>query len=328
MRISIVIPVKGDRGVLSKCLESALSQDYDDYEVIVVGDRMDEEAMKTVSQFSVKVVENMGRGVSAARNTGAKVARGEVVLFIDSDIILPRDALRKIKESLEKGYDGVVGLISEEIPYKDFFSRYKNLWMHYTYRILPEEVALFYTSCAAMKREKFLATGGFDENYILPSVEDTDFGRKVREYGLKVHCRKDLQVIHLKDYTFWETLKTDFKRSGALVKHILRNPKQRRTKRVGETSVPLAFMLSVPLSVLILTLLILSIVKNGISYWGLTVSSILLYLYINRGFIGFLYNKYGLKYMLKSCIFILIDIYFVDLGIVNGLIEYIKGDKY
>jgi len=329
VKITIVIPVHGDRGVLRRCISAACALDYDDYDVLVVGDRITEDARRVVHEFPIRLINNDGVGVSAARNTGVRHALSDVVLFIDSDIELPSNALTMISESFGQAeIDGVIGLISEKLPYNDFFSRYKNLWMYYSYSRLPELVTLFYTSCAAIKKDVFLLLGGFDENYRAPSVEDTDFGRKIGEAGINILCRKDLQVIHWKSYSFTEVLRVDFLRSAALLKHIIRQPVRRRKRRVGETSVPASYMASLPLAVVEAVGICGLAMTGHVFFFGIMAMAIVSIIGLNRGWLGYLHHRFGWLYLFRSCVFIHLELWLVMAGLVYGLGSYLKGERY
>ncbi len=329
---SIIIPEKTDRGTLEKCLSAVFSAGEGmSMEVIVVDDGMDEKTRKTAERYPVRITPNNGQGVSAARNTGAHTAKGDIILFIDSDIILPENGLKRLEEDFkDPETDGVVGLLSDEVPYSDFFSDYKNLWMHFTYLTLPSCINLFYTSIAAMRRKKFIQTGGFDEKYRKPSVEDTDFGRKICDAGLKIVSDKELKVVHLKTYDFWSVIKTDFNRSAALMKHILRHPFGKRSERVGQTSVPLGFMLGVPLSVLSAAAFTAFLFSGfNPAYIFLIMAFLFLFYFFNRKWLFFLLENRGALFFFKSCIFLLLDIVCVDFGIVWGILRFAwKGDHY
>ena len=69
---------------------------------------------------------------------------------------------------------------------------------------------------AAIRREAFLRVGGFDQGYATPNVEDTAFGQKLARLGVRVRVHPDLEVEHVKQYSLWTMLKTDFMRAVSL----------------------------------------------------------------------------------------------------------------
>ena len=93
--ISVIIPIYNAEKYLSRCLDSVLEQDYDNYEVIMVNDGSSDNSLDICNQYVKKdkrfsVITQKNKGVSEARNTGLSAAKGDYLQFIDSDdFILP-----------------------------------------------------------------------------------------------------------------------------------------------------------------------------------------------------------------------------------------------
>ncbi|MBN2054838.1 glycosyltransferase family 2 protein [bacterium] len=327
--ISIVIPAKGGIGTLRRCLDSIAAAVYERQEVIIVDDGIDADLHAELLAGGHRLVPNQGKGVSAARNTGACEATGDVIFFVDSDILISPDTLSRLAAHFSQPeVDGVVGVLSTEIPHEDFFSHYKNLWMRYTYLRVPDTIALFYTSVAAIRRSHFLDLGGFDEHYCSPSVEDTDFGHKLGRHRITIRSDKELEVVHLKRYRFADTLRTDFQRSSALVRHVLRTSPGIGPGRLRQTSVPIHFTSSVILSLVLSPLLaVAGICRPGLlpAAAGLLGGGVCL---ANLPFLRFLRMCRGTGFMVKSCLFLPLDILSVDLGILHGFWSYLRGKRY
>ena len=215
-------------------------------EVVVVDDRVSDGSLDGVkADGRVRVVRNdRGPGPAGARNAGAREARGPVILFVDADVFVPPDVFARIAAAYGEGVDGVVGVEAEVATLPNLASRYKNLWMRYTYLILPRRVDLFYTSCASIKKDSFLAAGGFDEGYAKPSVEDTAFGRTLAAHGIRIVLDKSVEVEHRKVYGGWGVPAAAFKRGAALARCILRMGR-RPGSGGNRTSVPSSFIASV-----------------------------------------------------------------------------------
>ena len=84
-KFSIIIPVYNVENYIKKCLDSVFAQTEKDYEVIVVNDGTKDNSMDIVKNYDVKIVNQKNQGLSEARNTGLKNAKGEYILFLDSD---------------------------------------------------------------------------------------------------------------------------------------------------------------------------------------------------------------------------------------------------
>jgi glycosyltransferase involved in cell wall biosynthesis len=141
MKISVIIPAYNGAETLRQCLEASCRSDYADFEIIVVDDCSTDATSAIAAEFPCRVVcHDVNRGAAAAKNTGADAAVGDVIFFIDSDIVIRRNALSLIAEDLrDPTVDAVVGLLDKEMPYPEFGSQFKNLWMHYRYARLPDE---------------------------------------------------------------------------------------------------------------------------------------------------------------------------------------------
>ena len=107
MKFSIIVPIYNVEQYLPKCLESLQQQTFQDFEVICVNDgskdgsaAIAEAWVETVS--CAQSINQPNGGLSAARNSGLAAARGEYVLFLDSDDWLESDALQVLSENLER----------------------------------------------------------------------------------------------------------------------------------------------------------------------------------------------------------------------------------
>lgn len=118
IKISIIIPVYNVAPYIQACLKSVKSQTYKNIEVIFVDDCGTDNSIALATEFlagckgiNYQILHHaQNGGLSAARNTGLKAAKGEYVYFLDSDDVLTEDALGKLMKPLEdQHYDLVVG---------------------------------------------------------------------------------------------------------------------------------------------------------------------------------------------------------------------------
>lgn len=104
MMISVIIPVYNTGDSLSLCIESILTQCYSDFEVLLVDDGSTDESGRICDEFAEKdsriiVLHKQNGGVSSARNCGIENARGEYIVFVDSDDFLTNAYLEHLMES-------------------------------------------------------------------------------------------------------------------------------------------------------------------------------------------------------------------------------------
>lgn len=113
IELSIIVPVFNVEQYLSKCLDSILQQDYDDYEIICINDGSTDNSQYILDKYSrkdsrIRVIEQRNSGLSQARNTGLDVAKGRYVMFIDSDDYLRDGSLKRMVQQMRPGIDAVV----------------------------------------------------------------------------------------------------------------------------------------------------------------------------------------------------------------------------
>ncbi len=306
--ISVIIPAAGSAPLLAEVIAAVETADPGPGEVIVVDDGLSEDALADAKNASVKVILNRRgcKGPASARNTGAAAAAGDVICFLDADVIVPPDFFnRLIVYFTDTNVDGVIALQSAEIEYNDWASTYKNLWMRYTYERLEGPVALFYTSAAAIKRDVFEKIGGFDENYRRPSVEDTAFGRELARIGARIIVAKELEVEHRKRYTTGQVFRLALRRGTELARLILRLGTGRGTSLLeggNRSSVPTGYILSMPLAAALPVWLAVYFFTPQLAAVGFVVHLLFLYLfnfewqvYLARG--GIFQVLYGMLIM-------------------------------
>lgn len=107
MKLSIIVPIYNVASYLRKCVDSLLTQDYSDYEIILVDDGSPDVCPQICDEYdakydNIRVVHRENGGLSAARNSGIDVAQGEYVMFVDSDDYLVPNVLGKLIRIMEE----------------------------------------------------------------------------------------------------------------------------------------------------------------------------------------------------------------------------------
>ncbi|WP_345598329.1 glycosyltransferase family 2 protein, partial [Streptomyces marokkonensis] len=122
-KISVVVPVYKVQGYLRACLDSILSQSFDNFEVIAINDFSPDACGRILDEYSaaddrvvpVHLTEN--QGIGKARDTGALKARGEYILFLDSDDTLAEGALQAMADRLQETGDPDILLLNHVRTY-------------------------------------------------------------------------------------------------------------------------------------------------------------------------------------------------------------------
>jgi len=211
-RISIVIPVHNAGEDFRHCLENLAVSEALPFEIIVVADGDSDGSWRAASEFGAKLVRlPESRGPASARNLGAGAAAGDILLFIDSDVAVPKDAVGMVAEAFrdDLGLAALFGSYDEEPLAGNFLSQYKNLFHHYVHQSANEEASTFWSGCGAVRRGIFGELAGFNEAYSRPSIEDIEFGYRLKKAGYRIRLLKGLKVTHLKRWGIVSLLRAD-----------------------------------------------------------------------------------------------------------------------
>lgn len=212
--LSIVIPVHDGGEPLRQCLVGALACTPPADEIIVVDDASGDASAAIAAAAGVRVIALAEQhGPAYARNRGAEAARGEILFFVDADVVLAADATAEVRDAFrrEPQLAAVFGSYDDAPAADNFLSRYKNLLHHHVHQTSRAEASTFWAGCGAIRGEVFARAGGFDESYRRPSIEDIELGRRLCRAGEAVRLRKSLQGKHLKRWGVVSLLKADIR---------------------------------------------------------------------------------------------------------------------
>lgn len=222
---SLIITAHRSGPMLEACLDSVSKLAPAPREVIVTIDGADPGTIESAAGHGFRVVTNSDvPGVSATRNAGAKAATGSIVVFADSDVLLPPEFIGRVAAAFAQHQEAaaIIGSYDNTPDARGIISRYRNLLHHYTHQHGSTEAQTFWAGCGAMRREIFEKIGGFDENYRLPSVEDIELGYRLRQAGYRIRLDPSWQVKHLKKWTFGDLIFTDIGRRAIPWTRLLR----------------------------------------------------------------------------------------------------------
>src|SRR5262245_31235923 len=173
--LSVIVPVYNDRAGLSRCLPALTAAARAGDEVIVVDDASTDDSAAVAAGLPVRVLRMPANaGPAAARNTGAAAARGDILLFVDSDVVVAPGALDQVARLFSGRPDvaAVFGSYDASPADPGVVSRYKNLLHHWVHQEGAAEASTFWAGCGAVRRDAFEAVGRFDHaRFRRPSIE-------------------------------------------------------------------------------------------------------------------------------------------------------------
>ena len=222
MKASVIVPTYNQVSLLKGCVKSLENQSVDrgDFEVIVVNDGSEDDTSVFLEsyrpQFNLRAVDhprNLGR--AQARNSGAKQAEGEVLIFLDGDSTVDFNFVSEHIKGCEGEKDSV-GIGSVELPAEDTGVPFKSYLATRGVQKLRsgEEVPFryFVSGNISLPRELFEAVGGFDPSFSFYGGEDLDLGIRLHKAGAKFiffpgaisyhHLEDDLKAAIDKKYVF------------------------------------------------------------------------------------------------------------------------------
>jgi len=211
-QISIIIPEYNAKDYLVQSMPVFKKSEQKNFELIVVDDNSTDNSPEFAQQYAdvvLKMEKNSGPG--KARNRGAQASRASILLFLDADVRIYPDTISKVLTAFQENPEisAVFGSYDSQPPEKNFCSQYKNLFHHYVHQKASLDAKTFWAGCGAVLKTDFIEVGGFSAEFFAPSIEDVELGYKLKERGKTIRLLKDLQVTHLKKWTFFGLLKAD-----------------------------------------------------------------------------------------------------------------------
>jgi GT2 family glycosyltransferase len=218
MKVSVVIPSYARPESLRRLLTELSAQVVDEtMEVLIIDDGSPEPleavvlALAASSPFSMRVERVVHGGVIAARNAGARLARGEYMLSIDDDMSIdPRFVQAHIDAHRQVGRGAMSALYSDRTSLRPaalgrWYEQRAVTWkealgpqLHAVgtgiYRVAGH---LLSAGNLSLRREDYLRVGGYDEGYVIPGCEDMDLGLRLERLGVPTYRIETTHPLHL-----------------------------------------------------------------------------------------------------------------------------------
>lgn len=192
--LSVIIPTFHEEEYIAKTLSKLVNLKHS-IEIVVIDGGSQDRTVNIARQFTDKVYQIHERGISRARNHGAKKASAKILLFLDSDVYPPLNFVEKVLETFNN--PSVVGATCRIMPLKSTLSEFAffhfyNFILRLCTRFKPHSRGEF----LAVRKNDFLKVNGFDED--MPCLEDHDLAYRLSGRG---------RFTFINDLTVYESMR-------------------------------------------------------------------------------------------------------------------------
>ncbi len=223
-KIAVIIPTFNRQSTLKDCIDALLAQDLEisAYEIIVVDDGSTDGTSEMVRAFShypnFRYIRQDNAGPATARNAGAKLAEGKLLLFLDDDVIASKSLLRSHVDAHNKDNNtAVLGytpfdpkcIRNRNTAY--YKLKWDNMFEMFSASIEPLHYNYFMSLNISLRKSVFDVTGGFDQRFRRADFEDTEYGYRLMLVGVPLVFCKQALALHRYETTFKKSCSRKFK---------------------------------------------------------------------------------------------------------------------
>lgn len=307
---SVVVPIYNSEQFLEKCLKSLRYQTFKDFELLTVDDGSTDRSPKIAQKYGKLIKTENHSGAGAARNLGAKNAKGIFLAFTDSDCVVPRNWLQNFKKKIidQKVVAVGGGYSRSESPH--FIAKFNFYELKDRRKNIPKYTCSAVANNLAIKKDIFQKLGGFPEKFKSATAEDLILSFRAHHLGKIIWDKKNGVRHHfncqLKGYLYQQLR---FARDGVV--SLAYCPEMLRAKtHVGGLYLQVAYFL----------LLVIGV----IFYYPVALLAILLLFFSNFSLLRLFYQKENLTFSLKGFFLIILRNFVWFLGGSWGILKIIN----
>lgn len=296
--ISLIMPTVDWGPTFASCLQAALGSLRPCDELLVVFDGLPPPPPDWLQDSGALLLHTGIRsGPAAARNHGANQANHPILLFVDADVELHHDVSARVCAhfSSDPSLTALFGSYDDTPTALGLVSRFRNLLHHHTHNSHPGPACTFWAGCGAVRRDHFLALGGFDaETYRQPCIEDIELGLRLHDAGGRILLDPAIQGKHHKCWTLGMMVRTDISQRAIPWSRLLMS----RRRMPATLNLSSSARISAGLSLLIPGALAAAASSSALQPLALLMLAVCLGLFIqiNRSFLGLLWRQGGLRF--------------------------------
>lgn len=318
--ITVVIPNRNGSATVGSCLDAAFASNHESFEVIVVDDCSTDSSVEIIRRFPCRLVQlPRHAGASAARNAGARQARGRILFFTDADCLLNRDTLRVAGQALEAAGDKAVvgGTYTREPPEKSFFGSFQSVFINYFETKNLGNRDYVATHAMAIQRDAFLQEKGFPEDF-LPILEDVEFSHRLKKSGWTLRIDPAVTVRHIFNFSLFGSLRNAWRKSRYWTVYSLRHGDILADSGTASRELKI----NVVLSFLCLGGIVFHLLRGGVLLTFVLLALFACNLFLNRGLLEAFFRTGGTRFGLAAgAYYFSLYAVAVGMGALTGLLE-------
>ena len=227
LELSVVVLTRDSTRTLRDVLEAIRASELERvaYEIIVVDDASADGSAAVAARYADTVVKLTGRAAGPAygRNRGAEIARGDVIGFIDGDVVVRPDTLRRMLSAMAENPEitALAASRDDSSCAPNFVSQYWNLLLSFGEQREGRKAAQFAAGCGMVRRAEFLTAGMYDEwRFNTGCMETVELGERLSRAGHGVVLSPQMKVVHLKHWDLPSVAREVWHRSRVLARSL------------------------------------------------------------------------------------------------------------
>jgi cellulose synthase/poly-beta-1,6-N-acetylglucosamine synthase-like glycosyltransferase len=285
-KVSVILPARNEEGFMERCLNSLISQDYENYELVAIDDRSEDktgEIIRKIAENNPKVKYVLAApkpqkwvGKNWACMEGFKKANGELLLFTDADTYHSKNTISlSVAHLLSEGLDALTVIpkmlcldkltkITLPVLSTFLYTRFSALRVNDS----SKKTGYFFGSFFIIKRKTYEVVGTH-EGVKTEIVEDGALGKKVKEAGFKLKMVRGEHLVEAVWARDWDTLWHALKR--------LMTPLYLQTSTVAQAIfVAVLFLLFMPFPILVYSAIFATLSESFFVLFGISIVTVIL----------------------------------------------------
>jgi glycosyltransferase involved in cell wall biosynthesis len=322
--ISIVIPTYNSSKFMPNLLDSIFKNKVDDMEVVIVDDLSTDDTVEILNKYPVSVIElEKNGGPARARNIGVGEAKGDIIFFLDSDVVLMDGTIKEVEDYFRNDPSAqcVIGICATEPLNKGFVPKYMAMFEYIHLLDTPgNKVSVFAPRCGAIKKELFRDMGGYRETYKGADVEDFELARRICKVE-SIYLNPKMLVKHQFVNNLEEAVRNYFKRSVMWIHLFL---KDKQFDNAGPTSP------SNGIAAICSFLSFISLLAMPFVSWAgyVFVMLMVIFLFSNLVWWNFMRKEAGLKFSFKALLLnYILGVDIIVAALYGTITYYLKKDS-